>query len=106
MNTQTKQRRAFLVRFYRRREYSRHGIIAFVPRGGRLVAFQGRVHIVQLCLVYFRHGLIVGGCSSEIALDAVSIHSDLEASDGVAGGILAVGLEGVDEGVGGIVKFV
>lgn len=49
---------------------------------------------------------MMGGCSSEIALDAVSIHGDLEASDGVAGGILAVGLEGVDEGVGGIVKFV
>lgn len=41
--------------------------------------------------------------AAEVALGAVLVHGDVEAADSGFGILLTVGLEGVDEGVGGVV---
>lgn len=84
----------------------RSGIVALIPRGSRLAGFQSALGIIELLLVDFSKSLLLASSPSEIALGTVTLNRHLDASHGGLGVGLAVGLEGVDQAIRGVVRFV
>jgi hypothetical protein len=80
-------------------------IIALIPGSSEFVAFDSALGIAKFHLVQLAEVFLVGSCAAEITLGAVSVDSDVKASRSSLGIVFAVGLEGIDEGVGSVIGF-
>ena len=81
-------------------------IVTLVPTSRFFVARHRVLGVVQFRLVHFAHALLVGGGAAEVALGAVARDADVEAAHRRFRVVLAVGFEGVDETVCGVVGLV
>ena len=82
----------------------RGGVVVFVPLGGGFVGGP-RVGLVAGFFVQFGEELLLRGGAAEVAFGEVVVDGEGEAAGGVGGRGLAVGFEGVLEGVGHVVGF-
>jgi hypothetical protein len=81
----------------------RRGIITLVPASSQLVALERALCVAEIHLVQLAQVLLVRSSAAEVTLGAVSVDGHVQTPGGGLGIVLAVGLEGVDEGVCGVI---
>lgn len=81
----------------------RHGIITLVPTSSQLVALERALCVAEIHLVQLAQVLFVRSSAAKVTLGAVSVDSHIQTPGGGLGIVLAVGLEGIDEGVCGVI---